>query len=54
MALKHTREVQVGYQENFLFSKSGKILEEAAQGGGGVTFPGGFQEKSKYSTWGHG
>ena len=34
-------EVQVGYQEKFLLRKSGNALEQAAQGSGGVTIPGG-------------
>ena len=31
----------VGYSETFLL-RSGEVLEWAAQGGGGVTVPGGF------------
>ena len=30
----------VEYQEKFILRKSGEILEQAAQGGGGVTIPG--------------
>jgi len=37
-------EVQVGCQEQFLLSKSGEAVAQAAQGGGGVTGPGGVQE----------
>ena len=32
----------VGYSETFLLRRSGEVLEWAAQGGGGVTVPGGF------------
>ena len=32
------REVHVGYQEIFLLRKRGETLEQAAQGGGGVTW----------------
>jgi len=35
----------VGYSETFLLRRSGEVLEWAAQGGGGVTVPGGFQEE---------
>jgi len=44
-----TNASQVGYWEIFLFQESGQTLEQAAQGGGGVTIPGGVQE-----TWGCG
>ncbi len=39
-----TGEVQVGYEEVFIFKKSGDALAQAAQGGGGVTVLGGVQE----------
>lgn len=42
-------EVQVGYLEKFL-SKSGVAVAQAAQGHGGVTAPGGVQEKGRCST----
>jgi len=35
--------IQAGCQEILLFQKSGQALEWAAQGGGGVTNPGGVQ-----------
>jgi len=35
--------------EKFILRKSAEILEQFAQGGGGVTIPGGFQEMSM--TW---
>ena len=47
-------EVQVGYYEEFLLRKSDEALEEAAQGSGGVTIPGGVHEKGRCGTEGHG
>lgn len=38
------REVQVAYYKTLLFRKSGKVLEQAVQGGSGFTVPGGVQE----------
>lgn len=32
-------EVQLGYEEQFLFRKRGNALAQAARGGGGVTVP---------------
>ena len=46
------RENQVGYQEKFVLRKSSKLLEQATQGVGGVTVPGGIQ-MCRYDTWGH-
>ena len=40
-------EVQVGYQEKFLFRKSGEVLAQAAHGGGGVIIPGDVQETQR-------
>jgi len=37
-------EVQVEHQETFPLRKSGEALEQAAQGGGGVSIPEGAQE----------
>ena len=37
------RKNKVGYQEKFLLRNNGEALEQAAQGGGGVTIPGGVQ-----------
>ena len=54
MALSCTREIQVGYQEKFLLRKSGEVLEQAAQGSGGVTILGGVHEKGRCGTEGHG
>ena len=45
-------EVQVGYQEKSL-RKSSWALAQAAQGGGGVTVPGGVQEPWRYGTERH-
>ena len=43
--MPHTMtHIQVGYYEKFLLRKSGEALAQAAQGGGGVTVPGGVQE----------
>ena len=50
MTLSCTLGVQVGYQIKILLWKSGEVLEQAAQGGGGVTIPGGFQEEGKCGT----
>ena len=46
--------IQIGYWEEFLYWKSGQALEQAAQGGGGVTIPGGVQKMCKCGTSGHG
>ena len=54
MALSCTGEVQVERQEKFPLSKSGEAFAQAAQGGGGVTVPGDFQENGKCGTEGHG
>ncbi len=53
-ALYGIREVQVGNKEIFLLRMNGEALEQAAQGGGGVTILGGFQETCRYGTEGHG
>ena len=42
-------EVQTGYQEKFIL-----VLEQAAQGDGGDTIPGCFQEPFGCGTEGHG
>ena len=47
------REVQVGYEEKVL-QKSGAAVARAAQGGGGVTVPGGVQEPCGCGTEGCG
>ena len=47
-------KVQVGHQEKFLLRKSGNVLEQAAQGGGGITFPGDVQETFRCYTEGDG
>jgi len=46
-------EIQFGYQEKFHLRKSGETLAWAAQGGGGVTVPGGFQELWRCDTEGY-
>ena len=38
------RKNKVGYQEKFHLRNNGEALEQAAQGGGGVTIPGGVQK----------
>ena len=45
-------EAPVGYLEKFLFRKYGEAVAQAAQGGGGVTFPGGVQETWRCGTEG--
>jgi len=47
-------EAKVGYWEKIHLRKSGEALEQAAQGVGGVTIPGGVQEKGSCGNWGHG
>ena len=44
----------LGYREKFLLQMSGEALEVAVQGSGGVTIPGGFQEKGRCGTEGRG
>ena len=46
-------EIQVGRQDKLLW-KSGQVLKQAAQEGGGVTVPGGVQETFRGGTKGHG
>ena len=45
MASSCTGEVQVGNEEPFLLGKSSQALGRVAQGGGGVTVPGVFEER---------
>ena len=45
-----TGESKVEYQEKFLLKKKGEVLEQAAQGSGGVTVPGCIQEKGLCGT----
>ena len=45
---------EVGYREKFLVRKSSDAVAQAAQGGGGVTIPGGVQELSRCGTEGRG
>ena len=54
MASIASGEVQIGYQEKFLYCKSGQALDQAAQGSGGVPIPGGVQKPCGCGTWGHG
>ncbi len=54
MALNCTGDVQVGYEEKFLLRKSGAAVAQAAQGGGGVTVPGGVPEPCGCGTEGRG
>lgn len=37
-------EIQIVYQEKFLFQNSGQALKEAAWGGGGITVSGNVQK----------
>lgn len=53
MALSCTKGGQVGYQQTFLFRKSGDALEQAAYGGGGVTVHESIQETHRSGTEGH-
>ena len=45
---------QVGYQEKFLLRMNHNALGQVAQGGGGVTVPGGIQEPCRCATERHG
>jgi len=47
-------EVQTEYLKKFLLRKSSEALAQTAQGGGGVTVPGGVQKKRRGCTEGHG
>ena len=47
-------ELQIGYEEKLLLQKSGEAVAQAAQGGGGVTIPGGVPEMRRCGTEGHG
>ena len=46
-------ELQAGYEEKILLRKSSEALAQAAQGGDGVTIPGGVQEPCRCGTEGH-
>jgi len=50
MASRWTRRFGLGVREHL--SKNGGAVEQAAQGGGGVTFPGGVQETWRCGTEG--
>ena len=54
MASSCARESQAGRQEILLILKGGQALEWAAQGGGGVTDPGGVQGTFGRCVEGHG
>jgi len=45
----HQGRFRLDVRKNF-FSKSDAVLEQAAQGGGTVTIPGGLQEKDRCGT----
>ena len=47
-------KAHVGYWGKFLYWKGGQGLEQAAQGGGGVTIHGGVQKMRRCGTLGHG
>ena len=44
----------MGYSEKKILRKSDEALAQTAQGGGGVTVPGGVQKESRCGTEGHG
>ena len=54
MALSCAGEIHGGHEEMLLFCKSGKVLEWAAQGGGGVTDPGSVQGTLRHCVKEHG
>lgn len=41
-------------KKKFLIRKSDEVLEQVAQGGGGIIVHGGVQEKCRYGIEGHG
>jgi len=45
---------RLNIRKNFFTGKSCKALEQAAQGSGGVTIPGGVQKTCRHGTLGHG
>jgi len=47
-------EVRIRHREKFLYCKSGQALGQAAEGSGGVPFPGGVQKMCGCGTSGHG
>ena len=47
-------EVQIGYEEKHLHCKGGQALEQAAQGGGGITSPGAVSKLHSCGALGHG
>uniref|UniRef100_A0A8C3CHZ4 Acylglycerol kinase, mitochondrial n=1 Tax=Cairina moschata TaxID=8855 RepID=A0A8C3CHZ4_CAIMO len=47
-------QVQAGDEETFLLRKSSQALGRVAQGGGGVTVPGGVSGEAGRGAWGHG
>ena len=47
------RRFRLDIRKNF-FTDSGEALEQAAQGSGGVTIPGGVKKKCRCDTSGHG
>ena len=50
MARSCSREGSGWILENIIFRKNGEVLAQAAQGGGGVTVPAGFQELCRCGT----
>ena len=54
MTLSCAREVSGWTLGKTSLRKSGGMLAQAAQGGGGVTIPGGAQETCRCDTEGHG
>jgi len=49
----HQGRFRLDIRKNF-FTESGQTLEQAAQGSGGVTIPGGVQKPCRCGTLGHG
>ena len=50
----HQGRFRLDIRKKFILRKSGEALEEAAQGGGGVTDPGGVQRAFGCCVEGHG
>jgi len=46
----HQRRLRLDIRKKVILRKIGNALEQPAQGSGGITIPGGFQEGYRYNT----